>query len=228
MYKLKSDKTGLTTFFKNHPHKEGIIVSEQKKFIYMKPTKTAGTTVLRHFLEKEIKDIFHLKDHPKEFLFWLNAITDKELEEYFIFVVVRNPFDRFVSSSSYLKIQFNKLLYDFDNYAQKEKIRVHTLPQFFYTHNNGKCFVDFICRFECLQADINIVCDHIGLKRTTLPITNKSKHKPFEKYYNKSDIRKLEQIYPEDIKHYGYNLNIFKNKPRKNNFLRLINSLKIV
>jgi len=99
MYKLKSDKTGLTTFFKNHPHKEGIIVSEQKKFIYMKPTKTAGTSILRHFLEKEIKDIFHLKDHPKEFLFWLNAITDKELEEYFIFAVVRNIITNQISGS---------------------------------------------------------------------------------------------------------------------------------
>ena len=89
-------REGLAEYLRSHEHPGGIIVCEQPKFVYMKPTKTAGTSILRAGLEKRVPGIFHHKDRPEKFAEWINRITDDELEDYYIFTVVRNPWDRLV------------------------------------------------------------------------------------------------------------------------------------
>lgn len=101
---MKKQKNGLTKYFQNHPHQRGIIVSPKKKFIYMKPAKTAGTSILRGILEVHFQDIIHKKDHPKKFLRWLKNLSDEKLDGYFIFSVCRNPWDRVVSIAHYFDI----------------------------------------------------------------------------------------------------------------------------
>ena len=64
------NRTGLTDYLRNHEHPRGIIVCPEKKFIYMKATKTAGTSVLRGVLEPQISSIFHQKDQPEIFQNW--------------------------------------------------------------------------------------------------------------------------------------------------------------
>lgn len=202
--KIIPKRAGLASHLRSHEHPGGIIVCEQSKFIYMKPAKTAGTSILRASFEKEVSGIFHLKDQPDQFQEWVNRITDEELEEYYIFSVVRNPWDRLVSLAAYFKVPFKEFIQNIDDYWEDKNIRIHSLPLSLYTHIGDSQFVDFICRFECLQPDINLVFDHIGINRQQLPYVNRSKHKHYSCYYTEYEIKKVQEIYKNDIKNYGY------------------------
>jgi hypothetical protein len=205
-YPMKSQfiRTGLASYLRSHEHAGGIIVCERLKFIYMKPAKTAGTSLLRETLEKSVTDIFHFKDHPNIFNHWINNITDRELETYFIFSVVRNPWERMVSLATYFDVPFAEFVRNFDAYLEDKNIGVHSLPLSRYTHIGDIQFVDLIARFENLQQDINLVFDRIGIGRQKLPHVNKSDHKHFSYYYTQTEIEKVAEIYKKDIKFYGY------------------------
>lgn len=200
---LKSTK-GLANYFRSHLHKDGIIVCENPRFIYMKPGKTAGTSILRSGLEQRLPQIFHHKDHPERFDEWLDQITDDDLADYFIFSVVRNPWDRLVSISTYFDIPFYDFVKNIDKYRENKKIRMHALPLTLYTHLHGVPFVDFICRMECLQSDMNLVFDHLGLERERLPVVNQTKHEYYAHYYGDEEIKAVASLYKDDIQYYGY------------------------
>ena len=201
-----SYKKGLADHFRKNPDL-GMVVSEKRRLIYMKAPKTAGTSILRSFLEKEIPDIINFKTDKIKFNKWLEKITDKELEGYFIFSVIRNPWDRLVSISSYFKIPFNKFINAIDEHRKQPMIFQHSRPLSLYTHLNGKQFVDYICRFECLQADINIIFDKISIKRQKLPFVNRSNHKHYTFYYTKKEVELVKKFYKEDIMNFGYSFN---------------------
>lgn len=190
-------RDGLAKYLRSHEHPGGIIICERLKFLYMKPAKTAGTSILRATLEKKIPGIVHHKDHPEQYEEWLGRISDEALKDYYIFSVVRNPWDRLVSVAAYLKIPLKRFLNNFDDYRKDEYIRIHSLPLSLYTHFNGMPFVDYICRFECLQADMNLVSDRLGLAREKLPFKNRSKHDHYSLYYSPEDMQKAVSIYME-------------------------------
>jgi len=197
-------RTGLSRYFALHEHQRSIIVCEEKKLIYMKPAKTAGTSILRNSLQKHLPGIIHLKDHPEKFQAWLQKTTDEELEEYFIFSVVRNPWDRLVSVASYLNIPFHDFIHNMQEYRNDPRIRAHSWPLHLYTHYDGNRFVDMICRFECLQSDFNLICDEIGITREKLPFSNKSKHEHYSKYYGDEEYEIVADLYTKDIAYFGY------------------------
>ena len=198
-------RNGLSAYLCSHEHPGGIIVCEKKKFIYMKPARTAGTSILRNHLEKHLPRIIHLKDHPEEFHAWLEGISDQELDDYFIFSVTRNPWDRIVSVASRFKVPLPDLVHNIDHYWKDQpKIRSHSLPIYLYTHSNGKRFVDMVCRFESLQTDFNVVANRIGIDQGRLPHANRSIHKHYSKYYGKEERDIVAELYSKDIEYFGY------------------------
>ncbi len=213
------NRKGLADYFRNHIHTGGIIVCPSRKFVYMKSAKTAGTSILRGVLENQIADVIHQKDHPEDFESWLQHITDRDLEDYFIFAVARNPWDRVVSITRYLELPLSDFLQNYQGYIQEEKIRSHSLPISVYTHNQKDRFVDVVCRFETLQSDMNLVFDEIGIPRQRLPILNVSNHRHYSDYFTELDIGLVEDIYQEDIRNFGY---MFQRKEKQSvkSFLR--------
>ena len=202
--KITPKRNGLAAYLRSHEHPGGIVVCEQPKFLYMKPGKTAGTSILRMGLEKRLPGIFHYKDHPEQFEDWINRITDEDLQKYFIFSVVRNPWDRLVSVAAYSKVPFEEFINNFDEYLKDYRIRMHSLPLSIYTHCNEEPFVDFFCRFECLQPDMNLVFDRLGLERENLSFVNRSKHKHYSLCYTDTAKQLVESIYRKDIEYFGY------------------------
>ena len=66
----------------------------------------------------------------------------------------------------------------------------------------GKPIVDQVLVFEWLQHDFDLLCDHLGYERSTLPTLNQSEHKPWRSYYTDDPgLRKLvENKMREDFK----------------------------
>jgi hypothetical protein len=182
----------------DHPQ---LAFSEGKKVIYMKPAKCAGTSILKGQLEKRRNKNNYIvrKRNILPFNNWLNQLTEKDLEDYFIFTFVRNPFDRVVSVWNH-KIRGEskgtaerKQTLSFDNfvrneyYHSKQKLsfgqkdgnvtNVHWLPQHIYTHCNNKCYVDYIGKVENIKEDWLFVADKLGISGKFTTPSGKPEHR---------------------------------------------------
>ena len=132
-------------------------------------------------------------------------------------MVVRNPFDRLISSFSYhtgdkykgayLKKYPNLKNYSLKEYFEKMKKDDFIInPQINYiSHKNSKKLVNSIIYFEDLNEGINKLFKKLEIDFPTLPHLNKSKHKDYKKYFNDDDLIKiLNDYYSEDIDFFNY------------------------
>ncbi len=206
------ERTGLAGFLRNHPHQGSIIANPKRKFIYMKPTKTAGTSILRGTIEKLCPNelVFSKKDE-NAFVTWMEQLTDEMLMDYYIFTVVRNPWDRFVSIASHFGRNIESLVETFEQECTADRnFMFHTLPQHIYAYNDDRRYVDAICRFESLQEDLNIVFDQLDLPRTPVPHVNASRHRSYARYYTNDLKQAVGAIYAEDVRRFGYDMQLGK------------------
>lgn len=201
------DRGGLTAYLREFGHRGGIIVSESRKLIYMKPSRAAGTSITRILLKSQIPDIIHHKQNPEEFKAWLDGINDEDLEQYFIFSVARNPWDRMVSVATYYRVPLEEFLSrcvkgkDWNN----PEMRLHALPMFPYSYMGDKLFVDATLRIEDLQHDLDRVCEQLGLEKVNpLPRTQDTRHDHYSKYYDGRTQDIVAQVYARDIELFDY------------------------
>lgn len=157
----------------------------------------------------------------KNFKFYKDSQQRNDVQ--FSFTFVRNPWDRLVSAYHYLKnggsgaqpgdaVDYESLL---SQYSSFEDVvlnwnynlfnQIHLKPQWeWICDDNGNLIVDFVGKFEHLQADYNTVCDIIKIPRKKLPHTNRSEHKPYTEYYNAETRKIVSEIYAKDIELFNY------------------------
>ena len=133
---------GMQEWLRDHPSKSEIIVCEDGRWIYMKIPKVAGTSILHGVLDQKFPGLIHIKARAIEFRRWLDGITNRELEKYFVFSFVRNPWNRAKSAASYFLDKMNEAYFKSPNFTfdslvdNWQKIRSenpafasHTIPQ---------------------------------------------------------------------------------------------------
>lgn len=154
----------------------------------------------------------------------INDLYEESVSEYFKFTFIRNPYERAVSDWMFLRgergdpnknIQsktFLKYLNRTGHFKEMlttrndKRTRIdHTYPQCDFIYDkNGNCLVDFIGRFENLQADFNTICDKIGIPRQKLPHEKKRNYKHYTEYYDEETKQIVAQLYARDIELFGY------------------------
>ena len=181
----------------------------EKKIIFIHIPKTGGTSIYRSLKDKV--DIGYHYHEP------LHRIYSKEqLNDSFVFTVVRNPWDKLVSTFFYCcqtqKHQwfFKKYDSEFDMFMKDFKRgKVPYLVLFKAQYKFLMHKPDMILKFECLQQDFNKLCDKIGIEKYELPHNKKSKHKHFTEYYNDETKKIVSDIYQKDVELLNYK---FKEK----------------
>jgi len=199
------------------------MIIKDKKLIYIHINKCAGSSIESFFFGQAIEDHKVIMDFE-------DSLGSKELNDYFKFSFVRNPWDKTVSFYNFHK-KFNVLdtssgLKNFllahpSSWMPKNgsplKKTAFTWLGSNYSHlmrssnqidwltdSNGEVRMDFIGRFENLQEDFNIVCDKIGIPRKQLPHKNKSNHKHYTEYYDEETKQIVAEKYAKDIEYFGY------------------------
>ncbi len=81
----------------------------------------------------------------------------------------------------------------------------HTTPQHVHLLDHaGEQTVEFVGRFEQLQADFDSLCDRLGIARVPLPHKNPSRRTNYKDHYDRTCRQLVERIYRRDIEEFGY------------------------
>ena len=170
-----------------------MIISHELKYVYIAIPKTGSssiTTKLRDNYEfKHSLMGYHQKFMKEECLYkykmsgflskhcilktvqWYFEAMGWDWDQYFKFAFVRNPLDRFVSSYRQ-RLQTDKTMLTFKDFSER-KWHYHSCYKYL-EDIQGKIGVDFIGRFENLQADFEkIVSTILPNPRQELAILDK-------------------------------------------------------
>lgn len=197
-----------------HCRQQRPVMDVQGKFLFFSNNKVAQTSISR----RAIKDrTLIFKDNNAAYYECFDKINVEEFQSLYKFTIVRNPWSRVVSAFFYLR-----------NKSRSGKAKGHNLksmsfadfvlnvlvkagpdfdPHFEYQHPkafcNEECFVDFIGKIENLSSDWKEIADRIGAP-DSLPHVNRSKHKPYQVYYDSKTIQVVQGMYQRDIDLFQY------------------------
>jgi hypothetical protein len=173
------------------------LIDHKYKCVFIHQRKCAGSSIIQAFGYK-LKDLdWHFANDGL-----LSPEWPQVPEGYFKFAVARNPWERLVSGWKFFKgprrVPLRLLL---EHMPDKGLLYRHlTRPQSatIYTPA-GELVVDKLIRFENLQAEFDEVCDMIGRPRSTLPHDNRTKHRPYQEYFDEASRKLFDQLFARDI-----------------------------
>jgi hypothetical protein len=172
----------------------------------------------------------------KEKKIWMQHATCSEIKKYyaskeqwdsyFKFAIIRNPFDRIVSSYNWLcgsmmkpcnfrdrllfknfvfrKAPFKEVLSQ-DFIGDPTNRYHHIKPSIEYLFENDNLLVDYVGRFENLEYEWKFICKKIGTKNTLPHIHKRSRsNKHYREYYNDETRGYISEVYKKDLEIFGY------------------------
>jgi hypothetical protein len=78
-------------------------------------------------------------------------------------------------------------------------------PQFeFVSDAEGALAVDYVCRYERLQTDFDVVCETLKLPRAKLEKINVSDSEKYRKFYDDELRGMVREFYRKDFEMFGY------------------------
>ena len=206
----------------------GNLSTRQKKYIFICVAKVASSSInkiLNHHLHPE--PMFHhmgIND-------LVNYYPDLDINKFYKFAFVRNPWARFVSlyfdmslkrngnqkimNYSLLKNKKETIFYKTKNFKEFAKSfessnwinEAHFKNQYDFLNINGEICMDFVGRFENLKEDWQKVKNDIGINHISdlgHAMQSKLKIENYRDLYDSETIDIVSKIYKKDIEIFGY------------------------
>jgi hypothetical protein len=213
-----------------------MIISHGRKYIFVHIPKTGGTSLSLVLEAKAMKDDLLIGDTPKaksrrnrakgmdtSGRLWKHSrladiyglVTQQQIESYFVFTIIRNPWDRMVSYYHWLKIQkFDHPAvrcaheYSFTDFLSDPMIK-HSLQndaaQKYVSDHSGVDRCDLYLRLEFLQQDTGLLEQHLEIKLKKLPHDNRSKRdRDYAGYYDAQSKNIIAKVFAADIEKFKY------------------------
>jgi len=158
---------------------DDIHIYTDKRVIYIKYPKNGGSTLFREIIEPKIpinsENYICHGFHPQKFQLWLANMTEEAIDKYFIFAIVRNPYNRLISAFQYI-YKDNKDL-TFKNFLENNissEYNHHWIPQSYICE--GMNIFDYVGKLEeNFDGHAKVLLDRLGLNcNIDIPITNQS------------------------------------------------------
>ena len=208
-----------------------MVISHSKKFIFIHNYKVAGTNIENALTPYSNKTFWKsgFRDQLK-FLFnsypsiyssdfqshitaaeLKNSIPEEMFSSYFKFGFVRDPWDWQVSLYCYiLKMKEHhqhkmvKKMKCFDEFIEwRANDDLFLQKQFFYSPD-GECLMDYIGKFETVNASMRKLFDMFSLD-IAMPHLNKSRDEAgYLHFYTPYSIDLVAEAYREDLETFGY------------------------
>lgn len=213
-----------------------MILSRGRRYIFVHAPKTGGTSLALALEARAMADDILLGDTPKALKrrrrvreveasgrLWKHSmltdlyglVSQDEIEAFFVFTLVRNPWDRMVSYYHWLRAQ------RFDHPAVR--LAAHTAfsafvadPQTmaamrafpygrYVTDAAGVERADLFVRLEHLEEDLAPLEAHLGFALGAVPRENASnRHRDYRSYYDDSTAALVAEACAQDIARFGY------------------------
>ena len=178
------------------------MISRQHRCIFIHQRKCAGMAVIATFgLRPDNPDYHYMNDGV------LSPEYARRPADHFIFSVVRNPWDRFVSGWKYCASTRNRTLRDVlldlprtgHDYRHLTRLQVDILFD-----AQGRPATDFLMRYESIQQDFDTVCDRLGKSRVKLPWINVGLRQEYRRYFDEESKALFEQQFAGDMAAFNY------------------------
>jgi len=197
------------------------MICHRKKFIFIDICKTAGTSINKTFSKKYkcIGKHHSITNIVGDFSFCTN-LTKEQIDKYFKFTFVRNPYDRIVSlwlwgvKSTYKEYNFKQFVLGIKNKKFDDHNFVRYIPMVdWLCDKSGKIRVDYIGRYENLEDDFAKVCKKVKVNKlplekiNTAEYRNRKPRKKYWEYYDDETRDVVTEIYKKDIDKFDYKFN---------------------
>ena len=80
----------------------------------------------------------------------------------------------------------------------------HFLPQTCWTHAGSTQVLDYLVRFERIEADIDKIRPLLGRRIRRLRVLNRSDREDFRRYYSSEAADEVARRYQNDVEYFGY------------------------
>jgi len=199
-----------------------INISDRYKCIFIHVPRAAGTSI------KEALELSGRGHLPWQYYY---LVYPEQWQSYVKFSVVRNPWERALSTYCYAKMAksyWSDNIKHINPHPDHELLRNKTFdecceillnnrnllkheawhPQYVWImkreNDNYTLMVDYLLRFENLQHDAMQLFEILKIKNIKLPRVNPSDHKHYHQYYNQATKDIVDTIYIEDIRLFNY------------------------
>ena len=203
-------------------------VSHKYKCIFVHIPKTAGTSVeFALGMHGDIKNVginpVQAKKNRESFFGGgLQHAPAKNLmqkiknyNQYFSFSFVRNPWDRFVSAAAFRgslrkarrsALEISIFRKNFKSLLLNNKKNKHFFTQSFYLYDREELLVNFVGKFENLEADFGIVSQALNLSNICLEkrMSTPPRRVPYQEFYTSEMRDAVGEKYSQDIKNFNY------------------------
>lgn len=209
-----------------------MIYSSSHNFVFVHIAKTGGQSIKQALLpyrELGIKtrtarllsklplarDPAQLYYPPHVSAPWLRRrIGPERFDQAFKFAIVRNPFDRLVSSYEYIRQSDWHHAHDaarrlgfkeFLKYQKRRNLSYFRSQLYYLSDRQGNLMVDKIYRFEEFNGVLEDVCARIGIPQPALiPHTNSSNRASLASYYDDETIAMVRRNFGADLSAFAY------------------------
>ena len=178
-------------------------------FVFIHINKTGGSSI-----EKALgAPLIH-----KPALEFRKDIGQHRWDKRFSFAIVRNPWDRAVSQYHY-RLMINKTRLrqkplPFDEWVKRvfverdpaylDEERMFLTQTDWVADEDGNTIVNFVGRFENLQAAWETICTNLNKEITTLPHVKKSSRGDYRSHYSDTSAEIIESFFKDDIDNFNY------------------------
>lgn len=206
-----------------------MLISDEKRFIFVHNRKVAGTSVRDRLaphalpppsgrLTKLLSRAGLRRDYRRR-LFRQHAplrdaqasMSASRFARYLKFAFVRNPWDRLVSEFEFIRgfpgHRRHRRVASMEGIAEFVDFQAKRHDAFqleLLLDREGRLAMDFIGRFENLEADFREVCRRLDLDIEPLPRLNASRRRDYRRYYDDATAERVADVWRREIEAFDY------------------------